>query len=441
MMKMRKLRAFILAAALLLLIPVSVHGAEWTGEDFTITIPDDVYIFTPETPVDDAAWALAGITDPRGTLETYSEMSAVAEIVSKDGQRSILLGSKSNDYAKQVYNLADLSQEEKNQVLEDLATVNSDTLQVERGIYDGGETPFFWITFDGEDTEGNPLHEILYGTIFNGKTLTLDIFNPEGITQEDKQVLEDIADSFVITKVIPVEEMEETAGAQTVTAGDIILMGVLLGAMVLLVAGTFLFIRLKDKKDKKKKKALAERLSKYRKDHSGESEIRGELRYANLTHCSDPTIHEFSLYHAYKKNILPIASGILLSFALVALAFYFNTEWFMRLISLALVVYYGYKLITSSSSIEKVQHNIYSRGNNRAAKYAFYDEMFRVAGIQSPAVYPYFQITEVRRNKNYAYLYYGPDNAYIVDMEGFESGDRDSFYSFIQSKIGKGSEV
>ena len=55
----------------------------------------------------------------------------------------------------------------------------------------------------------------------------------------------------------------------------------------------------------------------------------------------------------------------------------------------------------------------------------------------SASVYPYFQITDVRKHGHYVYLYYGPDNAYMVDQFGFKLGEYEDFLKFISEKTGK----
>ena len=62
-----------------------------------------------------------------------------------------------------------------------------------------------------------------------------------------------------------------------------------------------------------------------------------------------------------------------------------------------------------------------------------------IFSIQRSSGYPvpYFQITDVRRRGQYLYLYYGPDNAYMVDQYGFTQGEFEEFQQFIREKTGK----
>ena len=52
-------------------------------------------------------------------------------------------------------------------------------------------------------------------------------------------------------------------------------------------------------------------------------------------------------------------------------------------------------------------------------------------------MFPYFQITDIRRHKQHLYLYYGPENAYMVDKNGFSKGSYEEFVKFLAEKTGK----
>ena len=104
---------------------------------------------------------------------------------------------------------------------------------------------------------------------------------------------------------------------------------------------------------------------------------------------------------------------------------------------MGVAVYYGYKIFNAPHVMEKTQRRVYDRGVSSTAHYAFYDEAFRVSGIQSASVFPYFQITDVRRHKQHLYLYYGPENAYMVDKNGFSKGSYEEFVKFLAEKTGK----
>ena len=118
-------------------------------------------------------------------------------------------------------------------------------------------------------------------------------------------------------------------------------------------------------------------------------------------------------------------------------AFLIDAAWWMKLVAIAIAAYYAYKVIGMAATVEKIQRKVHGRGQSQTAHYTFYPEVFRVSGIQSASVIPYFQLTDLRRKGQYLYLYYGPDNAYMVDQYGFTQGEFEEFVDFIQKSVQK----
>lgn len=439
-MKRKRLSVLLLALMILLAAPFTVAAEQWNYDDFTVEVPEGLYIFTPETSVSDPAWALAGITDPIETLDMYSNeengMNAIANFVSAGGKTNILVTRKASTNSQSIYNLADLNETEFDEFVNTLVGSEEESVTITAGRYEHPAMPFFTLSIDVDESAGTEMHERIYGTILNGYAIAFNTYKQDAeITQEDMDILESLAQSFKVTKIVDKSEMEEVDTLQ--------LWGVIIfsGVIVLLVVGMIVFMRIRAGRDKKMKKQLADRLSEYRKTHGSGTEAGGTMLYANSTDCSNDAIRAFSIYHAYVKNILPIAIGITMSIAILVITIVFQTgsdDWWLPLIAAALVVYYAYKLITASSNVEKVQRKVFSMGVTTTAHYAFYDEAYRVSGIQSPATYPYFQMTDVRVSKDYIYIYYGPDNAYIINRGSFLNGASDAeFIKFIKSKLEK----
>jgi len=438
-MKRKRIPALLLALLILLAVPFTAAAEQWDYDDFTVTVPDDLYIFTPETSVSDPAWALCGITDPIETLNMYTDeedgMNAIANFISAGGNVNILVTRKASTNSQDIYNLGDLSDEEFDEFVNTLVGSDEESVTITAGRYDHPEMPFFHLRIDVDESSGTEMHERIYGTILNGYAVAFTTYKQDAdITQEEMDILESLVQSFKVTKLVDKSEMEEVEALQ--------LWGVIIfsGVIVLLVVGMIVFMKIRAGRDKKMKKSLADRLSEYRKTHGSGTEAGGAMLYANSTDCSNEAIRAFSIYHAYVKNILPIAIGIIMSIAILVVTIVFGTgsDWWLPLIAAALVVYYAYKLITASSNVEKVQRKVYSMGVSTTAHYAFYEDAYRVSGIQSPSAYPYFQMTDVRVSKDYIYIYYGPDNAYIISRGSFLNGANDAeFIKFIKSKLEK----
>ena len=116
--KRNKWMAALLALVLMLALPFSAAAETFSTEDFTIEIPEGMYQFGPNTSVDDPSWALAGVADPTSKLQTYQDMNGIAELVTQDGETSILIMQNQNDTTEAIFSLRDLSEEDKHEVLD-----------------------------------------------------------------------------------------------------------------------------------------------------------------------------------------------------------------------------------------------------------------------------------------------------------------------------------
>lgn len=429
-LKLRKAAAALAALLLIALLPVAASAEAWATDDFTLQVPDGMFRFDLSTPVDDPSWALAGIADPEQKLKDYKEMDALVNFISEDGKTSVQIMQKESDYTKQVYSLALLTEEEREKILDELMQSKSDDFKVERAYYQGKQVPFYRIQIDGK-TETGEAHELLYGTIVNGYALNIDLYVGDAdITQDQEDLMRGIVDSLEFAQLLEKPESTVSAGDMATTIGLLVLL-----AAVILVP--IIYFPVKNKLDKKRKAQLAEKLTEYHKTHGNNDAIPGEMRFANSTDCTREAIHTFSYYQAYVKNVGSLLVGAVLSIVTLAVSFVLDSEWWIKLLAVGIAVYYGYKIFTMPHTIEKIQRKVYDRGTSDTAHYAFYDEAFRVSGIQSASVFPYFQITDVRKHGHYLYLYYGPENAYMVDQYGFSLGEYEEFLKFISEKTGK----
>lgn len=430
MKKRRRIAALLLAALALAALPFCVQAKTWEAEDFTAQVPEGFYQFSLETALDDPAWALIGVGDPASKLKEYNDMNAIANFVSEDGSLSILVMKKESDYSKQVFNLAELSEEDRQKVLENLSQGGSANFTVTSGYYEGeAQVPFFRIQVDGE-VEGATQHELLYGTIVNGYSFTFDVYGGEKeIPQEHVELLEEMIGSVRFREILPVPDT-------SLTTMDVVRFVGLLVLLVVAIAAPFVAIPLRNRAEKRRKARLAHQLEEYRRLH-GTDTVEGEMKFSNATDCTQEAVKTFSFYHAYVKNLPSLLFGGLSSIVILVLVFGMDTEIWMKLLAVGLVVYYGYKVAITPTNIQKVQRRVYARGPSSTAVYAFYEDAFRVSGVQSASVYPYLQITDVRKHDHYLYLYYGPDNAYLVDRFGFRLGEYEDFVKFISEKTGK----
>lgn len=426
---MKKLISLITAlftAASLVLWAMPALAQTWGGEDFTLEVPEGMLRLGPELSEDDPAWALAGVGDAASKLKDYSDMGVLANFISEDGKTNISVMRRQSDYSQRIHDLTLLTPEELEKVLGDLAESNSEDLTVTKSWFEAGGRPFYRIQLDmaGE----TPMHELLYGTIVNGYALNIDIYGgEEEISPQQEQLMEELVGSVHFTRVTE----KPQADPASLTSSLIIL-----ALLLLAVAVPLIYLPVKSRREKKQKARLAEQLSAYHRDH-GADETQGEPQFQNDTDCTKEAIHYFSIYQAYFKNLGELAFGAAMCLVMLITAFWTDTEWWLKLLTAGVTVYYAYKIIAMPSAVEKIQRKVYGRGQSQTAHYTFYPQVFRVSGIQSASVIPYFQITAVRRRGQYVYLYYGPDNAYMVDQYGFTQGEFEEFVRFIEEKTAK----
>lgn len=423
---MKKTISLLLSLALLLSLSVPALAETWQTDEFSIEIPDGMYRLSSDLPEDDPAWALAGVADPSSKIQDYLDMGVLVNFVSQDKGTSISLMKRTSDYAVQVHNLSLLDAEQRDKVLSDLVESNNEDLTISKDWFPAGDLLFYRVRLDmaGE----SPLHELLYGTIINGYALNIDIFGgDEPISPQQEAMMEDLVRSIRFTNIT-----EKPLPDPINLTGTIALLILLLVSIIV----PLVYMPVKSKRDKREKARLAEQLSEYHRTH-GANEAQGEPLFMNDTDCTKEAIHSFSFFQAYVKNMGELAFGALMCLVMLSTSFFLDTEWWMKLIAAGVTVYYAYKIIAMPGAVEKVQLKVYGRGPSQTAHYIFYPEVFRVSGIQSTSVVPYFQITDLRRRGQYLYLYYGPDNAYMVDLYGFTQGEAQDFQAFIRDKTGK----
>lgn len=428
-MKPKRIAVLFLTVLLCLGVSVSASAREWTGGDFTFTVPEEfVYEFGPNLSAEDPAWALGGMGDATELLSEYAEMGVLADFYTEDKSMNFKVMTKESSASKNIFTLGDMTEEELQSFLDELVQAKIDEIKVEKGMIDVNGQPFFYFQIDGEGEQYGGSHELQYGTVINGYTLAFDVIGgEEGITAEEKAMLETVARSVRFTQVLERPEPD---------TNRIILVIALLAVLILMVASPLIYIPLRNRKQKREKAKMAERLEEFHKQY-GENSTPGEPKFVNSTDCTKEAVREFSRYHAYWKNIPTLVGQSLLCLVVIAAVFLFDSVWWVKLLAVGVTLYFAYRVFNMGTTVERVQQKVFGRGLSSTAHYTFYEDSFRVGGIQSAMLYPYFQITDVRIRGHYVYLYYGIDNAYIVDQYGFSVGEYEAFLTFIREKARK----
>ncbi len=424
-MKLKKLFTLILSLALALAVfGLPAEAEEWDGGDFTLTVPEEfVYIMTPYTAENDPVWALAKIVSATETIQEYQDDGVLADFRTEDGF-SVKLRQKSNDTTESIYTLRDMDEAELTEFVASMVQSQTEDLTVENEIFSVEDQPFYQITIEGVVNE-EEVHEVMQGTFINGYNLWVDTYSVTEFTEEQLALVDALTSSMRFVNVLPRPETEPV---------DAALLLLLLAVLVIIIVAPLVYLPLQKRWDKKEKAKMADRLSQYRKEHPGDA-LSGVPLFVNETDCTREAIRAFSLYHVYGKGLPSLLVGAIMCAAVLIATLVFDMTWWLKIIAAVVAVYFAYKTISAPRNFQKVQEKVYGRGTSQTARYTFYEDGFRVAGVQSASTFPYFQISTVRRRGQYLYLYYGPDNAYMVDRYGFSLGEFEEFEKFIQQKV------
>ena len=198
--------AALLALALVLALPFSAAAETFSTEDFTMEIPEGTYVFTPTTSTEDPNWAMAGVANPESELSTLAEMNGVAELVTADGETTILVQQQESDQTQAYFNLRYLTEKQQADFLDAIMQSQTDEITVDKYYLDVDGQPFYRIRIDGTYQETG-YHELIYGTIVNGFTLAFNIYGgEESVTQEQEDLLLGIVESVQFSEILPKPE-------------------------------------------------------------------------------------------------------------------------------------------------------------------------------------------------------------------------------------------
>lgn len=433
----RKLTAIFMSLLLVLSVSMLVGAETFETDDFVIEIPDNFIVLTQSLDKKDPLWEKAGIYDVKSAKKSYGNMSALANFISEDGAINILLTWKISDESMDIYSLKGASESEK-KILLDSVTYNEDeALDAESHYVDiNDEYDFFEMKIGGV-LGGYDIHERVLGTIFNGNAISFDTFSYEGeISEETIKVMDDMAKSLKVTKVIPKDENSNYK--EYVDLEITPLMWIIFIAFFLMLIVTAIFLIFNAVRNKRIKKNDQKLVSEFIATHKDFNPSDSKARFINTTNFSGEAIHRFSMFHAYKRNLFPMILGIVIALFLLLALVYIKGSKLMILVLILLISVYAARIATAGRSTERMQRAQLEGAPSKIAHYAFFDEAFRISGIQSPNMYPYFHVKEIKQNDNYLYLYYSPEDAYMIDINGMKKGDKEEFVRFIEKKVNGG---
>lgn len=448
---MRKRIASALCAVLLALgCAVPAFAAEkttYTIEEMNITLelPDDLYVFEQSDfnildPNPDLE--KAGFTDPQEQLEMMQEYEIYLTAVSQDQMLSINVAKKDSSTTQSVYDLSQLTDEQFEEFLdtmrgEDDTTDEIEAYEVQR-YDDQPERPFFTIRMKMNSEQYGEKEELCYVTVVNGYSITVDGVAEGDMTQEQSDLLREIADSVHVTQIIEQETIEFNAA----TIFSLLFPLVLIVFLIALGVG----MRIRRGHAMKERRALADRMSEYRRAQKkleeeaaaeGRTPEEPETLFRNKTTYNEEVAHAFVQFHFLRRKL-----GVMIGYAVFALfmaasAFVLDSEWYMRLILFGVGVFLVVWMCLMPGKLYNNVMATFKKAKNKENEYTFRADDFRIAGVQSASVFPYFQVTRAYESGKYFYLYFGEEQAYYIAKDGFTVGDADGFRTFLKEKLGK----
>ena len=177
------------------------NGYTIPDTNMTISVPEDAVVLSVDTPAGDAAWSKAGILDASEKIKEMQKNGTTAEIIAANGD-TIAVAAKSSDYANSVFNLNNLDEKGKKDFLKYMEPSSMDGNTTGTITwYDHAQIPFFMIDICAENIkEEGPVYERLYGTLYDGKIVSFDLFgDTKKISEETDAFMRTVVDSAVIS--------------------------------------------------------------------------------------------------------------------------------------------------------------------------------------------------------------------------------------------------
>ena len=411
----------------------------------TIRLPKDAYVFEKDSlDLHSPDLINAGIADTEEFLRKFDEYGTYLVVVTKDRELQIDISKKMSNNTQSVFDLGQISEEEFQEFLtnmradEESLKEQNITMSVE--AYEHPANPFFITDIQMETDRGQLVSELCYGTIVNGYTIYVDGVVTDGeMTQEQRDLIRQITDSIQITQRLDRSEAADAAYSQRLLVW--VSVGVLVAIILLAV-----WRRQSLKKREYRRRMLADRLSKYhfaQQDREEEMKRQGitpkepEPLFRNATVYTEDAAKNFVRCHILKKQLLSFILFGILGIVFFIMGIFLDVDFFNRVLLLAVPVLVILWETLLPGKLRKAHIAVFRKAKNKTNEYLFREEDFRVFGIQSSAVYPYFQITGMTESKKYFFLYFGDDMAYYVDKSGFTQGSAEDFRQFIQKRIEK----
>ena len=423
--------------AIMLTQIVSVSASQiLTFDDLymTLEISDNLIVLTPDTPKNDSRWAEAGIIQVDSKLKEFKDMGVKAMFYEKQSSTSVTMMVKDSSKTREIVNLIGMTETELQEYFNTLIGKESETLESTVEKYMHKQTPFFKLRIQSKEGV-SPVSEVIYGTIMNGKSYAFDIYKEGSYIQgEEEEIARALVDKVTFTKILEASEIarESEIGIKDFAAPIL---------FILIIAAIILIYNKKNKKASQIKKKIAQDMQEYRLNRRKLEEAgklqKEEVLFTNTTEYHDQALKTYCTYNHFFKRIWFWCYVIVLYLVILGYSLFFTTSVWITIIVTVAGVAYGYYQGIVVEKMSEAMKKRYAGSRSKNAITKFYDDYFTVSGIQYISDFPYVQVTEVRKYKNYIYLYLGSELAYFVDMTAFSEKDQEGVMDLMKQRMGE----
>lgn len=408
----------------------------YEDHDFGISIGDDVLVMNSKTNKNDPVWLEAGIGDSEERLEMIRQMNILTLLFDKKTESLVNVICKMTEETVKNFSFVGKSDEEVLASVDALMKgidepgENGENTGVsyEREIVRHDQLPFFRIVIDIKNDEMDA-KEVIYGTVVNARLIEIDQYI-EGKGDVDETFIKSIVDSVKVTKFLTPEEYDSMIQRNKVR------IWIVIGSIVLIFVGLFVFASMHKKKKEKKAVRISENLREFREKRArGEVDVKNVIGMARATY-SIKAIEKYILFNTWIRNI--IIEVVLFAFltAIVAICLLSDSILYGLLVGACGVVslYFNY------SGGEKNKANMiarYDARNKPVAKFTFYEEFFTMTGAGAMSEYTYDQVNSVRVFNEYLYIFFGTEQGVFVERESIGEEELVKLVTHIKSHMAK----
>lgn len=396
----------------------------------TMDVPENVTIIDADLSKWDEAWKKAGVNDAESEKKEFSSTGVLYALYPKEGAR-VTISYKMTEASFDIYNFSELTEDEQKDFIKDLETVDeTKKVTITAEAYSKSDYPFYRILMKSTNPQ-QLFTEVIYGTIVNGKTLNVSVYQG-GMGELDDTLAKSMVDSLKIQSITSKEEAYKAVEKQ-----QKILVAVGLGVLVLIILFIIWFRKHRKKKranEEEKEKANQERYTAFKEKYES-IKNSGDVtpRYKNKTSYTEKVVEEFTNYDYFKRHYIAygIAGVLLVLFVIQMLTF--QQGMTQSIIMTGLIFYIVWKQFERIKKQIQIMKKSYE--NPVTTVTSFYDEYFIVMNSRGKRIYPYFMVKEIKVYKEFLYVYLDEHQAIYLELKGFEGHNSDACIKFLEKNI------